>query len=188
MKCPYCHYEDTQVTDSRLSSSGDVVKRRRRCKNCERRFTTYERVETITLFVVKKDNTREDYSRDKLHRSMSLALTKRKVPADKLEESVNEIEAQLFNMGASEVTSDQIGELVMSRLRALDEVAYIRFASVYRNFADIAEMRGVLEDLDESVSAKAEGEGTAVSDESNGGDVPKLAEAQKPRRKNKAQG
>lgn len=145
MKCPYCHQEDTQVTDSRLTPDGDAVKRRRRCKHCDRRFTTYERIERIGLTVVKKDNTREEYSRDKLARSIEVACTKRPVPADQLEEAVNDIEAQLFKLGASEVSTEAIGEKVMQKLRELDEVAYIRFASVYRNFADLEEMREAME-------------------------------------------
>ncbi|MDQ6694760.1 MAG: transcriptional regulator NrdR [Chloroflexota bacterium] len=159
MKCPYCHHEDTQVTDSRLASDGEVVKRRRRCKNCDRRFTTYERIERIGLTVVKKDNTREEYSRDKLYRSIAVACTKRPVPADQLEEAVNQIEAQLFAMGTSEVRADSIGEFVMQKLRELDEVAYIRFASVYRNFADLEEMREEMEGLqtEETVKPKKRG-------------------------------
>ena|SRR5436190_8807823 len=145
MKCPYCHNEDTQVTDSRLTEGGEAVKRRRKCLKCERRFTTYERIERIGLTVVKKDNKREEYSRDKLFRSISIACTKRPVPAVKLEEAVNDIEAKLFSLGASEVPADTIGELVMQKLRELDEVAYIRFASVYRNFADLEEMREAME-------------------------------------------
>jgi transcriptional repressor NrdR len=145
MKCPYCQFEDTQVTDSRITESGAAVKRRRKCLKCERRFTTYERIERIGLTVVKKDNTRQEYSRDKLLGSMVVASTKRPVPADKLEEAVNEIEAQLFRLGTSEVSSTTIGEMVMQRLRELDEVAYIRFASVYRNFADLEEMREAME-------------------------------------------
>jgi transcriptional repressor NrdR len=147
MKCPYCHREDTQVTDSRLTPDGQAVKRRRRCRQCGKRFTTYERVERIGLTVVKRDNTREEYSRDKLNKSIAVAVTKRPIPADQLEEAVNEIEAELFRSGASEVTSTMIGEMVMQKLRALDEVAYIRFASVYRNFADLEEMREAMEGL-----------------------------------------
>ncbi len=147
MKCPYCHQEDTQVTDSRLTEDGAAVKRRRRCKHCSRRFTTYERVERIGLTVVKKDNTREEYNRDKLYKSLAVASTKRPVPTDKLDEAINEIEAQLFRLGVSEVPSTSIGELVMQKLRELDEVAYIRFASVYRNFADLEEMREEMEGL-----------------------------------------
>jgi transcriptional repressor NrdR len=145
MKCPYCHFEDTQVTDSRLAEAGEAVKRRRQCRNCGRRFTTYERMERIGLTVVKKDDKREGYSREKLHRSVSIACAKRPVPTDRLEEAVNEIEAQLFKMGTSEVPASVIGELVMQKLRELDEVAYIRFASVYRNFADLEEMREAME-------------------------------------------
>jgi transcriptional repressor NrdR len=149
MKCPYCHNEDTQVTDSRLAEDGAAVKRRRQCKRCGKRFTTYERIERIGLTVVKKDGTREEYSRDKLQKSIALAVTKRPVETTKLEEAVNEIEAQLFKLGTSEVPSDTIGEMVMQKLRELDEVAYIRFASVYRNFADLEEMREEMEGLSE---------------------------------------
>ena len=147
MNCPYCHKEDTQVTDSRITPSGDAIKRRRQCKHCKRRFTTYERIERIGLTVVKKDNTRVPYSREKLHKGISVACTKRPVPADRIEEAVNEIESQLFGLGASEVSTTEIGELVMQKLRELDEVAYIRFASVYRNFADLEEMREEMEGL-----------------------------------------
>ncbi len=147
MKCPYCHYEDTQVTDSRMAEDGSAIKRRRQCKNCGRRFTTYERIERIGLTVVKKDGKREEYSRDKLHKSIMIACTKRPVPADRLEEAVNEIEAQLFRLGTSEVPTEAVGELVMQKLRELDEVAYIRFASVYRNFADLEEMREAMEGM-----------------------------------------
>ena len=149
MKCPYCHYEDTQVTDSRLAEDGSAVKRRRQCKRCGKRFTTYERIERIGLTVVKKDNTREEYNRDKLYRGLAVACTKRPVPADRLEAAVNDIEAQLFKAGTSEIPSTMIGELVMQKLRELDEVAYIRFASVYRNFADLEEMREEMEGLSE---------------------------------------
>jgi transcriptional repressor NrdR len=145
MKCPYCHHEDTQVTDSRMADDGSAIKRRRQCKNCGRRFTTYERIERIGLTVVKKDGKREEYSRDKLFKSISIACTKRPIPADRIEETVNEIEAELFRMGASEVPTEAIGELIIQKLRALDEVAYIRFASVYRNFADLDEMREAME-------------------------------------------
>lgn len=147
MKCPYCHEEDTQVTDSRLSQEGEAVKRRRRCKACGRRFTTYERVERIGLTIVKKDNSREEYNREKLYKSIAIACAKRPVSVDQLEEAVNTIEAQLFKMGGSEVPANAIGELVMQELRDLDEVAYIRFASVYRNFADLEEMRDEMADL-----------------------------------------
>jgi len=147
MNCPYCHREDTQVTDSRITPSGDAIKRRRQCKHCKRRFTTYERIERIGLTVVKKDNTRVPYSREKLQKGIAVACTKRPVPADRIEEAVNEIESRLFGLGSSEVSTTEIGELVMQKLRELDEVAYIRFASVYRNFADLEEMREEMEGL-----------------------------------------
>lgn len=147
MKCPYCHRDDTQVTDSRLTPDGSAIKRRRKCKFCEKRFTTYERVERIGLTIVKRDNTRQEYSREKLRRSIEIACTKRPVSADQLEEAVNDVEAELFRESASEVPSTVVGELIMQRLRDLDEVAYIRFASVYRNFADLEEMREAMEGL-----------------------------------------
>lgn len=147
MNCPYCHQEDTQVTDSRLTEDGAAVKRRRRCKHCGRRFTTYERVERIGLTVVKKDGKREEYKRDKLTKSVAIATTKRPIHAERLEEAINEIETQLFRLGVAEVPSTAIGEIVMQKLRELDEVAYIRFASVYRNFADLEEMREEMEGL-----------------------------------------
>src|SRR5215217_4037017 len=106
MKCPYCHYEDTQVTDSRLAEDGSAVKRRRQCKRCGKRFTTYERIERIGLTVVKKDGKREEYSRGKLSKGLALAVTKRPVETPKLEEAVNDIEAQLFRLGTSEVSSN----------------------------------------------------------------------------------
>ena len=145
MKCPYCHFEDTQVTDSRITENGAAVKRRRKCLQCERRFTTYERIERIGLSVVKRDTRREEYSRDKLRKSLVIASVKRPIRTEELEEAVNEIEAQLFSLGTSEVPSTVIGEMIMQRLRELDEVAYIRFASVYRNFADLEEMREAME-------------------------------------------
>jgi transcriptional repressor NrdR len=175
MKCPYCHREDTQVTDSRLAEDGTAVKRRRQCKHCKRRFTTYERMERIGLTVVKRDHTREEYSRDKLYKGMALATTKRKVPADRLEEAVNEIEAELFRQGTAEVPSTLIGELVMQKLRELDEVAYIRFASVYRNFADLEEMREAMEGLSDDPPGAGDasdpfepGDGGPVKDKARG--------------------
>ena len=147
MKCPYCQHADTQVTDSRLTPDANAIKRRRECKGCERRFTTYERIERVPLTVVKKDNSREPYKRDKIQRSIGLAVTKRKVSADQVEAAVDGIEAELYNRGVTEVSSDDVGELVMQRLRELDEVAYIRFASVYRNFADLDDMREEMEGL-----------------------------------------
>ena len=168
MKCPYCHYEDTQVTDSRLAEDGSAVKRRRQCKNCGRRFTTYERIERIGLTVVKKDGKREEYSRDKLSRSIEIACTKRPVSADRREQVVNEIETQLFKLGMSEVPTDTVGELVMQKLRELDEVAYIRFASVYRNFADLEEMREAMEGMP-SLHPEDEATATKGGKTANGG-------------------
>ena len=168
MKCPYCHYEDTQVTDSRMAEDGSAIKRRRQCRHCKRRFTTYERIERIGLTVVKKDGKREEYSRDKLHRSLMIACAKRPVPADRLEEAVNEIEAQLFRLGTAEVPTETVGELVMQKLRELDEVAYIRFASVYRNFADLEEMREAMEGMP-SLHPEDEATATKGGKTANGG-------------------
>lgn len=166
MKCPYCHHEETKVTDSRLTENAEAVKRRRECLNCKRRFTTFERVERIGLSVVKRDNTRQEYSRDKLFRSLEIACAKRPVPAGRLEEAVNDIEAQLFRMGTSEVPATAIGELVMQKLRELDEVAYIRYASVYRNFADLEEMREAMEGV---ASLHPEEESKPRKQRANGG-------------------
>lgn len=181
MKCPYCHHEDTQVTDSRLAADGEVVKRRRQCKHCKRRFTTFERIERIGVSLVKRDGRREEYSREKLRQGMALALTKRKVSADQLEAAVNDIEAQLFNLGASEVPSTQVGELVMQKLRDLDEVAYIRYASVYRNFADLEEMREAMYGSQDQGAATEPGEGASE------GNITGIPEANgKPDKPNKA--
>ena len=137
MKCPFCGHDETAVVDTRLSDEGDIVRRRRKCNVCDKRFTTYERAEIRLPQVVKKIGSRTEFSRDKLRASLELALRKRPVSADLVEAAIGEIEEKLLSSGEREVPSQQVGELVMRELKKLDKVAYIRFASVYRNFEDI---------------------------------------------------
>ena len=137
MKCPFCGHDETAVVDTRLSDEGDIVRRRRKCNVCDKRFTTYERAEIRLPQVVKKNGSRTEFSRDKLRASLELALRKRPVSADLVEAAVGEIEEKLLSSGEREVPSQQVGELVMRELKKLDKVAYIRFASVYRNFEDV---------------------------------------------------
>ncbi|MFO7178418.1 MAG: transcriptional regulator NrdR [Pseudomonadota bacterium] len=139
MQCPYCREMDSRVVDSRLGAGGTVTWRRRECDACKRRFTTYERVEHQLPVVVKKDGHREPFDREKLLRGMRVACNKRPVSADALEEQAAELERELAESGEKEIPSLVIGERVMDRLKKLDEVAYVRFASVYRSFRDIDE-------------------------------------------------
>ena len=137
MKCPYCGTLESKVVDSRPSDEGASIRRRRECLACHKRFTTYETVESLPLIVIKKDGSRQTFDRDKLLGSMLKACEKRSVPLAKLEELAREIEQTLQNDMEREVSSAEIGELVMDRLKEVDEVAYVRFASVYRQFKDI---------------------------------------------------
>ena len=137
MKCPFCEHKDTKVIDSRHTEDGKAIRRRRECEACGRRFTTYEKVEEMILMVVKKDGSRQAFDRNKLMNGIIRACEKRPVSVDEIEKIVNDIERGLNNMMEKEVQSSFIGELVMERLRDLDEVAYVRFASVYRQFTDI---------------------------------------------------
>ena len=137
MKCPYCAYHDTRVLESRVTEEGSAVRRRRECLRCRERFTTYERVETVPLMVIKKDGTREEFNRAKILQGMITACEKRPVPLARLEQLVTDIERRLRNSMEQEVSSQAIGEMVMEGLREIDQVAYVRFASVYRQFADI---------------------------------------------------
>ena len=137
MKCPYCGTLESKVVDSRPSDEGASIRRRRECLSCHKRFTTYETVESLPLIVIKKDGSRQTFDRDKLLGSMLKACEKRSVPLAKLEELAREIEQSLQNDMEREVSSSEIGELVMDRLKEVDEVAYVRFASVYRQFKDI---------------------------------------------------
>ena len=137
MKCPFCGCEESKVIDSRPTDEGERIRRRRECISCQKRFTTYEIIENVPVIVVKKDKSREVFDRSKLFNGMLRACEKRPVSLEKLETSVNEIETTLQNSFDREVTSDYIGELAMDKLKDLDEVAYVRFASVYRQFKDI---------------------------------------------------
>ncbi|OYZ97626.1 MAG: transcriptional regulator NrdR [Polynucleobacter sp. 24-46-87] len=137
MRCPFCHNDDTQVLDTRVSDEGDTIRRRRRCAKCDKRFTTYERVELVLPAIVKKNGSRVDYSHDKLASSIKLALRKRPVSSDSVDESIARIEEKLLSLG----------ENVMRELKRLDKVAYIRFASVYRSFADIESFESALKEL-----------------------------------------
>ncbi|KIL43804.1 transcriptional regulator NrdR [Jeotgalibacillus soli] len=137
MKCPSCHENTTRVIDSRQIDEGKAIRRRRECESCNYRFTTFEKIEEIPLIVVKKDGIREEFSRDKILRGLIRACEKRPVPFEELEKIASSIERELRNQGVSEVLSVDIGEMVMNRLSAVDEVAYVRFASVYRQFKDI---------------------------------------------------
>lgn len=147
MRCPFCQDAENKVIDSRESHEGSVIRRRRECLQCKRRFTTYERVEELYPLIAKKDGRRETFDRDKLLAGLKKACEKRPVSADQLEETVVSIERWLQGMGEKEVPSSVIGEEVMRRLQALDEVAYVRFASVYRSFRDISEFMEELKDL-----------------------------------------
>ena len=139
MHCPFCGADNTQVTDTRENEDGDIVRRRRRCLSCDKRFTTYERIDLKMPQVVKKNGSRADFSRDKLLGSLTLALRKRPVTAESVDEALDRIESILLALGEREIASEKVGELVMQELRRLDKVAYIRFASVYRSFEDIKE-------------------------------------------------
>ena len=147
MKCPYCAEDNTQVVDTRENEEGDTVRRRRRCLVCDKRFTTYERVELQLPLVVKKNGSRVDYDRDKLRSSMALALRKRPVTSESVENALDRIEEKLVQLAEREVASDRVGELVMRELKKLDKVAYIRFASVYRNFEDVDEFSEAIREI-----------------------------------------
>lgn len=137
MKCPFCDADDTAVVDTRLNDEGDIVRRRRKCNACDKRFTTYERAEIRLPQVVKKNGSRTEFNRDKLRASLELSLRKRPVSTEAVDAAIADIEEKLLSLGEREVNSQQIGELVMRELKKLDKVAYIRFASVYRNFEDV---------------------------------------------------
>ena len=147
MKCPFCGTPSTQVTDTRENDEGNIVRRRRRCLSCDKRFTTYERIELKMPQVVKKNGSRSEFEREKILASMKLALRKRPVTAESVDEALDRIESILLALGEREIASEKIGELVMQELRRLDKVAYIRFASVYRNFEDAKEFSEVIREL-----------------------------------------
>ncbi len=137
MKCPYCGHDDTKVIDSRPADDGGTIRRRRCCDECGKRFTTYEKVETIPLIIIKKDNNREQYDRSKIEAGVLRACYKRPVSAEAIKETVESIETEIFKREEKEISSREIGEIVMDKLKGLDEVAYVRFASVYREFKDV---------------------------------------------------
>lgn len=137
MKCPYCSHPDTRVIDSRPAEDGNSIRRRRSCDVCGKRFTTYEKVETIPLTIIKKDNTREQYERRKIENGVLRACYKRPVATSDIQKTIDRIETKIFSLEEKEVPSNMIGEIVMEELKGLDEVAYVRFASVYREFKDV---------------------------------------------------
>ena len=137
MKCPYCGSEDTRVTDSRPVEENNSIRRRRQCDHCGKRFTTYEKIETIPLVVIKKDHTRQQYDRSKIEAGVMRACYKRPIPVDDIKKMIDQVETELYSQGTGEVKSADIGEKVMDGLRGLDPVAYVRFASVYREFKDV---------------------------------------------------
>ncbi|MEC7520468.1 MAG: transcriptional regulator NrdR [Myxococcota bacterium] len=147
MKCPFCGTLDNRVIDSRLSQGGEVTRRRRECEGCDRRYTTYERVEQVLPYVIKKDGRREPFDRMKILGGLRRACEKRPVSAEQLESLVDRIERAMVETGEKEVPSSQVGERIMDGLRDLDQVAYVRFASVYRSFKDIHEFMAELSDL-----------------------------------------
>jgi transcriptional repressor NrdR len=147
MRCPYCSHDDTQVVETRESDEGDVIRRRRRCLKCEKRFTTYERPDIALPAVVKKDGTRADFDSAKLRASMLLALRKRPVSMEQVDSALDRIQERLLASGAREVPSSRLGELVMRELKRIDKVAYVRFASVYRSFEDVDEFRRLIRDI-----------------------------------------
>ncbi len=147
MRCPYCRTDDSRVVDSRELSGGDSIRRRRECVGCHRRFTTYERVESVSLVIVKKDGRREEFNQDKLRQKLRVALTKRPVSEDQIDKVISRVESGLMAMNVKEVPSEAIGEAVLHELKDLDKVAYIRFASVYREFADIEDLRREVDTL-----------------------------------------
>ncbi|CAM8319507.1 COG1327 Predicted transcriptional regulator, consists of a Zn-ribbon and ATP-cone domains [Candidatus Methylopumilus universalis] len=148
MKCPFCGTDDTQVVDSRVNDEGNSIRRRRRCSECDKRFTTYESVELTLPQVVKQNGKREDFSRNKLHQSFSRALHKRPVPVEYIEQAIERIIQKVLAYGEKEITARELGENVMHELKKMDKVAYIRFASVYRSFSDVEDFHDVIRDLD----------------------------------------
>ena len=147
MKCPFCSHAETQVVETRDSEDGNSIRRRRQCASCEKRFTTYERADITFPAIVKKDGRRIDYERAKLLASMKLALRKRPVSTEQVDGAIERMEEKLLNLGLRELPSARIGELVMRELKKLDQVAYVRFASVYRSFEDIDEFKTLVDEV-----------------------------------------
>ena len=149
MRCPFCSHEDTQVRDSRPTEDNTAIRRRRNCEQCGSRFTTFERIQLRDLIVVKSNNQKETFDRDKMFRSLSLALRKRNVDQEKIEKIVNAIVRRLENSGETEIKTNIIGEYIMEALSNLDQVAYVRFASVYKNFREAKDFEDFLGNLDD---------------------------------------
>jgi transcriptional repressor NrdR len=147
VRCPFCEHADTQVLDTRASDDGDVIRRRRRCPQCEKRFTTYERIELTLPAVVKKNGSRVEFDRNKLRASLQLALRKRPVGLEQVDAATHRIEEKLLALGVREVPSERVGELVMRELKRLDKIAYVRFASVYRSFEDVDEFADAVQEV-----------------------------------------
>src|SRR5690606_7492569 len=154
MKCPFCSNDDTQVIDSRVSEEGDAIRRRRRCLACDRRFTTYERADLLMPTVVKRDGSRMEFDVIRLRASLDLALRKRSVPSAEVDAAVSRITERLLLSGGREVSTERIGELVMDELKQLDQVAYVRFASVYKSFNDIREFVQAIDEMQDSTALK----------------------------------
>jgi transcriptional repressor NrdR len=154
MRCPFCHHEDTQVLDTRVSEEGDAIRRRRRCVQCDKRFTTYERTELMMPVVVKKNGSRSEFDPAKLRGSMMLALRKRPVSAEAVDAAIRRVEEKLLSSGQREIVSGQIGELVMRELKKLDKIAYIRFASVYKSFEDVTEFQDAIAEVGQERKTK----------------------------------
>ncbi|HSH86206.1 transcriptional regulator NrdR [Methylophilus flavus] len=148
MKCPFCGADDTQVVDSRLNEEGNSIRRRRRCQVCDKRFTTYETAELHLPQVVKQNGTREEFKREKLRVSFTRALHKRPVPTEYVDKALDRIVQKILGLGAREVPARLLGETVMQELKQMDQVAYIRFASVYRSFSDVDDFHNAIRDLD----------------------------------------
>ncbi len=149
MRCPYCGYEDQKVLDSRPARDGEAIRRRRECNDCGRRFTTFEEPERPRLFVVKRGGSREEFNRDKLINSMIIASRKRPVSVDRLRRAADAVERELYQEFEDEVPTTAIGERVMSELRLIDTVAYVRFASVYREFQTVSDFRSIVESVND---------------------------------------
>jgi transcriptional repressor NrdR len=155
VRCPFCQSRETRVIDSRDIGSGESIRRRRECTSCSRRFTTYERVESGSLVIVKRDGRRQEFDPRKLREKLRIALTKRAVSEQEVDRIVSNVEAELLALGTVEVPSTTVGEIVLRELKQLDEVAYIRFASVYRQFADVDDLRRELDTLSDSITQRS---------------------------------
>ena len=167
MKCPYCRNDNDKVIDSRSGENGFVIRRRRMCVSCEKRFTTYERVAELDLRVIKKDGAREVFRPEKIRQGLERACWKRPIATDRLEEAIHEIVQEVYMLNESEIGTDQVGELVMEKLVDLDDVAYIRFASVYRQFKDIRDFVDEVRPILDRNQLRVEDDQVAASPNSN---------------------